>query len=169
MARVKDRAMAEKTPKTDDQDIPRILAPPIYIFGVALLAGLALDTLWPVALLPALVQYLVGGILVVAAIALFTLTQREFDRHSTPFSCYQTAQELVTTGPLSYSRNPAYLALAMLYLGSGFLLDNGWILLLAIPAIAVVHYGVIAPEEKYLEFKFGEDYRAYKSRTRSWI
>ena len=85
MARVKDRAMAEKTPKTDDQDIPRILAPPIYIFGVALLAGLALDTLWPVALLPALVQYLVGGILVVAAIALFTLTQREFDRHSTPF------------------------------------------------------------------------------------
>jgi protein-S-isoprenylcysteine O-methyltransferase Ste14 len=161
--------MAEKTPETGDQDIPRVLAPPIYVFGVALVAGLALDTLWPAALLPTPVQYLIGGILVVGAIVLFSLTKREFDRHSTPFSCYQTAQELVTTGPFEYSRNPGYLALALLYLGSGFLLDNAWILLLAIPAIAFVHYGVIAPEEKYLEFKFGKDYRAYKSRVRSWI
>jgi protein-S-isoprenylcysteine O-methyltransferase Ste14 len=38
-----------------------------------------------------------------------------------------------------------------------------------LPAAAVFRYGVIGPEERYLERKFGETYLAYKQSVRRWI
>ena len=35
-------------------------------------------------------------------------------------------------------------------------------------ALIVVHFGVIAREERYLERKFGDAYLAYKARVRRW-
>jgi protein-S-isoprenylcysteine O-methyltransferase Ste14 len=32
-----------------------------------------------------------------------------------------------------------------------------------------MHYGVIKREEHYLEVKFGQAYRDYRSRVRRWI
>ena len=37
------------------------------------------------------------------------------------------------------------------------------------PATLVIHYGVIAREERYLGRLFGEDYLTYKRTTRRWI
>ncbi len=33
----------------------------------------------------------------------------------------------------------------------------------------VINVGVIAREERYLERKFGDAYRAYKGRVRRWV
>jgi protein-S-isoprenylcysteine O-methyltransferase Ste14 len=38
-----------------------------------------------------------------------------------------------------------------------------------LPWAVVMRFGVIAREERYLERKFGEDYRAYCRRTRRWL
>ena len=38
-----------------------------------------------------------------------------------------------------------------------------------VPALGVVRYGVIAREERYLEAKFGDDYRRYVATVRRWI
>jgi protein-S-isoprenylcysteine O-methyltransferase Ste14 len=35
--------------------------------------------------------------------------------------------------------------------------------------IAVLHWGVIRREERYLKEKFGDPYREYRSRMRRWI
>ena len=47
--------------------------------------------------------------------------------------------------------------------------DSGWVLGLVGPVLAVMRYGVIAAEERYLEAKFGEAYRHYKGHVRRWL
>jgi protein-S-isoprenylcysteine O-methyltransferase Ste14 len=44
-----------------------------------------------------------------------------------------------------------------------------WAILLALPLLWVINVGVIAREERYLERKFGDAYRAYKQRVRRWV
>lgn len=38
-----------------------------------------------------------------------------------------------------------------------------------IPALLIVHYGVVKREERYLEAKCGDPYRAYKAQIRRWL
>ena len=40
---------------------------------------------------------------------------------------------------------------------------------LAVVCQQIIRWGVIAGEEPFLEAKFGEDYRAFRQRTRRWI
>src|SRR6267142_976294 len=42
-------------------------------------------------------------------------------------------------------------------------------LLFVVPLALVLHFGVILPEERYLEAKFGEQYLALKRKVRRWI
>jgi protein-S-isoprenylcysteine O-methyltransferase Ste14 len=37
------------------------------------------------------------------------------------------------------------------------------------PLLAVVQVGVVSREERYLESKFGDGYRRYRSAVRRWI
>ena len=76
---------------------------------------------------------------------------------------------LVTTGPFRYSRNP-------LYLGGNVFCFFGASLLLGSPA-AVVFTALHLPlvdlmiqrEEKQLEQRFGDEFRAYKKQVRRWL
>jgi protein-S-isoprenylcysteine O-methyltransferase Ste14 len=69
---------------------------------------------------------------------------------------------IVTTGPFRLSRNPLYLALTLLYLGLVLAFDSWWGIARLIPLLLVMHRGVILREERYLEAKFGDEYRRYK-------
>lgn len=79
------------------------------------------------------------------------------------------ATTLVMTGPYAFSRNPMYVARTCLYLGLGLMVNALGILLALVPLLLVMHYGVIKREECYLEAKFGEAYRQYRSRVRRWL
>ena len=50
----------------------------------------------------------------------------------------------------------------MLVGGVAVALASDWMLVLVVPMFAVLHYGVVKREERYLERKFGDDYRRYK-------
>jgi protein-S-isoprenylcysteine O-methyltransferase Ste14 len=76
---------------------------------------------------------------------------------------------LVLHGPYRFTRNPMYLALALLYLGAALLVNSAWPLALFPVAIMLVERWVIAREEAYLERVFGDAYRAYKARVRRWL
>ena len=43
-----------------------------------------------------------------------------------------------------------------------------WTLVLLVPMAFVLHFGVVLREERYLEAKFGEDYRRYKANVPRW-
>src|SRR5215471_8825066 len=53
-------------------------------------------------------------------------------------------------------------------IGLAVAFDNLWLLMMLVPFALVIRYGVVAREEAYLERKFGDVYRGYRSRVRRW-
>jgi protein-S-isoprenylcysteine O-methyltransferase Ste14 len=151
------------------RDNPGVIARPplILIFFVAL--GLALDWLMPAPFLPSAVQYAAGGVLIASALVLAIAAMARFARAGTNIPTYLPATALVAAGPYRFSRNPIYVAMILLVLGIGVVLDGAWIVAIAVPFALVLRYGVVAREERYLEAKFGDSYRAYRARVRRWI
>jgi protein-S-isoprenylcysteine O-methyltransferase Ste14 len=76
---------------------------------------------------------------------------------------------LTTEGPFRYTRNPSYLALAMIYTGIASLRNSLWAFLLLPLVVYVMQRAVIGREERYLERAFGEEYLSYKAQVRRWV
>lgn len=146
-----------------------MVAPPpiIYVCGLAL--AFALDWIWPIALLPTTVQFAVGVPLIVLGFSLIALAFLRFRKAGTNVEPYKPTTAIVTDGIYGVSRNPIYLAMTVIAVGIAIAADNAWVVPLLVPTHVVMHIGVIAREERYLEGKFGEDYRRYKASVRRWI
>lgn len=81
----------------------------------------------------------------------------------------QRAAVLVTHGIYRLSRNPMYLSLGLL-LASYPLRMGSWAEAATLPLfVAYVTRFQIVPEERALEARFGEAFRAYCARTRRWL
>jgi protein-S-isoprenylcysteine O-methyltransferase Ste14 len=153
-----------------DRSGPCVLAPRPFIFLGALALGLVLQMLRPLALFPhSLVAPLVGAGLVFVGLALSAAVVLHFRRAETPVTPLQETRRLVRSGPYRFSRNPDYLGQALVTGGLGLLCGSGWMLLMLAPALLLVRYRVISPEERYLEDKFGEEYRQFRSHVRRWV
>jgi protein-S-isoprenylcysteine O-methyltransferase Ste14 len=150
-------------------DCPQVIARPPRIFGAFLLVGVGLDHLWPSPFLPALAQYPVGLTLIVLGVALMAAALGRFRRAGTNVETYRSSTTVVSGGPYSHSRNTIYVAMVLIYAGIGVAVDGPWILGLLVPLVAVMRYGVIAAEERYMEAKFGDAYRRYKDSVRRWF
>jgi protein-S-isoprenylcysteine O-methyltransferase Ste14 len=62
-----------------------------------------------------------------------------------------------------------YVAMALFYAAIALAADSLITLLFLVPLLIVVHHGVVLREERYLEAKFGDQYRRYKAKVRRWI
>lgn len=82
---------------------------------------------------------------------------------------HKAADKLVTHGPFARFRNPIYLGDALLFLGLAELTQNIWFVIFAAAFVPLITWLAIIPEERHLEAKFGDDYRAYKKRSRRWL
>ena len=153
----------------DGNDTPAVLAPPPVIYGVYLLAGLGLQSFWPVAVLPEAIRYVAGGGMVAASFVIAGLGLRVFVRARTSVNVYRSSSALIVKAPFRYSRNPLYVSLTALYFSIALAMDNFWILALVVPAVVVMHYGVVMREERYLELRFGAEYERYKASVRRWL
>ena len=95
--------------------------------------------------------------------------ERAMRRTDTPSNPYEPVERIATEGPFRYTRNPGYLAMAMIYAGIASLANALWAVLLLPVALVVIQRGVIEREERYLEGKFGEEYLSYRAQVRRWI
>jgi protein-S-isoprenylcysteine O-methyltransferase Ste14 len=86
-----------------------------------------------------------------------------------PIRTDKPVPRLTTEGPFRYSRNPSYLALAMIYAGIASVRNSLWVILLLPLVVMVIQREVIGREERYLERAFGEEYVAYKAQVRRWV
>ena len=92
-----------------------------------------------------------------------------FFRDRTTVIPNRPANALVFTGPYRYTRNPMYVALALLTAGMGLWLNTWWVFLLLVPVVVAIDRFVIAREEAYLRRRFGSEYDAFARRVRRWV
>ena len=151
------------------KDRAGVIAPPPLIYLGFIVIGLALEYLWPAPLLGQDVQYTVGAALIAVAFLIAVPAFLQFRRAKTNVDPYKPVTAIISKGPFRWTRNPLYLAMAVLQLGIAAALDGLWIALMVVPALIVIHYGVIAREERYLEAKFGDEYLSYKAAVRRWV
>jgi protein-S-isoprenylcysteine O-methyltransferase Ste14 len=80
----------------------------------------------------------------------------------------QHPDSLITTRIFSFSRNPIYVALAIILLGQ-FLIFPNWILLVYTCAAFWLFQRQVIREEDYLKQHYGEAYVAYCHRVRRYL
>ena len=114
-------------------------------------------TLWP------------GIVLSVLAVGIAIAGRRTMEAAGTNVNPMLPTTAIVTSGPFRFSRNPLYVALTLLFLGLTLAFDTWWGIVLLPLILVVMHYGVVVREERYLERKFGEPYRQYRSRVRRYL
>lgn len=141
------------------------------IFAASLLLGLVLDHFFPLTfqeVIPRLLLHLLGAPLLIAGTAVVFLGKRELARREQPSEPGQSTTRLVKSGVFGHSRNPLYAGISLAFAGLAIATDMPWWLFLAIPAMVAVQWWLVIPEERYLEKKFGEEYRAYRRAVRRW-
>ena len=154
---------------SEKKDTAGVLAPPPIIYLAFFVIGMELDYLWPVPLLPQPLQYILGAAIIAASALLVFTVFRAFSQAKTSIDPYKPTTAIISTGPFGRSRNPAYIALTLLFIGCAVAVDGLWLLAMVIPAIVTIHYFVVLREEAYLERKFGSEYLDYKAAVRRWI
>jgi len=157
------RAAEPKAP-----DHPDVIAPPPLVYLGPLLGGLLLDRLLPPPRLPGALR-LLGLPAVAAGAGLMGWFLTSMRRMNTPVDPRQTPTALVEDGPFLYTRNPAYVGMALLYSGITLLTGGRWPWLFLPVAVVTIQRRVIEPEERFLEQRFGDGYRRYRSRVPRWL
>jgi protein-S-isoprenylcysteine O-methyltransferase Ste14 len=147
---------------------PDVIAPPPLLYFAPLAAGLLLDRILPLPRLPWRLTP-AGWAVLAGGMAVMGWFLRTMTSAGTPVDVRRAPTRLVVTGPFRYSRNPAYVGLAVSYLGICLLTRARWSLLLLPAVLATIDQGVIEREERYLRRRFGDDYDSYRSEVRRWI
>jgi len=145
-------------------DRPGVILPPPLIF-IAGLAAAYFTRNW----LPRFQSVIGGAVLIVIAFALLLWGAATMLRAKTHVDPYQPTTAIVTNGPFRFTRNPLYVAMTIIYIGVALWLGSTTAYLFLPLVHLALHFGVVRREERYLEAKFGDEYRAYCARVRRWI
>jgi protein-S-isoprenylcysteine O-methyltransferase Ste14 len=109
----------------------------------------------------------IGGAFAAIGLAVAAAGVLEFLRARTTVNPLDpaAASALVVRGIYKRTRNPMYQAFGLFVLGLAFAFASDWTFLLFPLGAAVMHFGVVRREERYLEGKFGEAWRSYSDHV----
>jgi protein-S-isoprenylcysteine O-methyltransferase Ste14 len=110
-----------------------------------------------------------GAMVFVLALALVAWAIVTITRVGSNVPTNRPTTTIVERGPYRFTRNPIYLGMFLGLIGLAIAFDNLWLPIMLVPFAFVIRYGVVAREEAYLERKFGDAYRGYRSRVRRWL
>ena len=105
------------------------------------------------------------------AIAFFSTGIIEFRKYKTTLNPLKPEESsaLLTTGVFKFSRNPIYLSMTVILIGSSMLYNCLSVFIIPILFAVLVKIIWIDYEEAKLKKTFGEEYLNYKKKTRRWI
>ncbi|MEH6591014.1 MAG: isoprenylcysteine carboxylmethyltransferase family protein [Halioglobus sp.] len=148
--------------------VKRIVYPPIWLV-LGLVCIFALNEFLPGPRFTGVLSQGIGGLIIVCGLALLVMAGGLFKQAGTDLVPFKNVSALVTTGIYRFTRNPMYLGMALVLLGTA--ITVGALTTLPIPAIfmLIIQYRFILPEEAMLEPLFPEDFPAYRKKVRRWI
>ncbi len=153
-----------------DEDAAQIPVLPPAIYAVSVVAGIVVHWVWPFSFARGGLFLIAFWIAVIGAgVALVATAYSIFRRMGQDPNPRTSTPAITRDGPYRFTRNPMYVGLSLIQIGIALALGNGWILLFLVPAVILMHQRVILREEAYLEEKFGDEYREFKSSVRRWI
>jgi protein-S-isoprenylcysteine O-methyltransferase Ste14 len=146
---------------------PRKINPPHY-FLLALV--LMIGSRFAIVEAPLLgVWAWIGVAPVVAGLAIAVFAARQFARAGTNIVPLTASTALVVDGMFAWSRNPMYLGMTAVLVGTALLLDRALPWLVVVAFVATLRLRFIRHEERLMEATFGAAYLAYKQRVRRWL
>jgi protein-S-isoprenylcysteine O-methyltransferase Ste14 len=148
---------------------PRKFPLPPVIPAAGLLLGWLLGKVWPLPLtLPHWTRWIEWPLFAIApSLAIWAMVT--FRLNKTVIDPRGRVTTIVNAGPYRFTRNPMYLALMLIYTAGALAIANVYVAVLIVPLFFALNNGVIAPEERYLQSAFGEQYADYRGRVRRWI
>jgi len=146
-----------------------VIAPPPLIYLAGIFLGVLIGWYWPGSFWPDMIRFGFAALLIGGGFLLAFVAFLRFRKAGTNVEPYKPTTAIITDGPFGWSRNPIYLAMAGVMIGTGIALDNFWVVVMLAPVLLVMHFGVITREERYLTEKFGDEYRRYKTTVRRWL
>jgi len=154
---------------TRETDNPGVIALPPLIFLVAILVGALIHWIRPLPIPVATPWRWVAGAVIAACVAFAVWARTTFTRAGTNVNPNLPSLVIVESGPFRFTRNPMYLAMTVALIALAFATRVGWYLVLLVPVFALIHWGVVRREERYLSEKFGAPYDAYRQRVRRYF
>ena len=147
------------------EDHPKVIIFPPAVLAATVALGFILQWLLPIGALATISQAWripLGVAVIFVGVLLAATGRRLLVRLGTNVSPLQPTTALATNGIFRWTRNPLYTGGTLVMLGIAFVSALDWLVLLIVPSIFILHFGVVRREEQYLERKFGEQYRQYK-------
>lgn len=148
---------------------PVIPPPVILVFYLAIAFGI--DLISPFDILLGNVRLLASFVLCGIGVLIAALGVMAFRKHQTTVNPHAIgeANALVTTGIYRFTRNPMYLGMLLILLGS-VAWTQDLLAAIVVPAfIITLNRLQIRPEETALRNQFGAAYEAFTERVRRWI
>lgn len=155
-----------------NNDVANVIArPPLIVLGTLIVAFL-LDYFFPqghMARTAGSLRYVASGIALLFAVLVLGAAANQMRKAQTNIPTWEPTLALVTEGVYARTRNPIYLAFIIFLLGMAMMFSSDWLMLLIVPFVLVIHYGVIKREEEYLLARFGKTYADYMQRVPRYI
>ena len=127
-----------------------VFLPMVVSWVYAVFLPLQLGTIW---LYSGLIICLLGMIFTLVAIRNFASSPKD---------------KVITKGLYRYTRNPTYIGMILMQTGLGIACFS-WLYIILTVALMVLFNANLSAEERYCSYRFGDDYRKYKSSTPRWI
>jgi protein-S-isoprenylcysteine O-methyltransferase Ste14 len=158
---------AVKFGKLDKSDF---LIPPFALFYFYLVFAHAFD--WPTVsrqqFFHSEIVSWVGVVLCLAGLILLLASLVSFGHSFRVGIDIEHPDALITSGVFAVTRNPIYVAFALILLGQ-FLIFPNWILLVYLGAAVWLFHRQVLREEAYLKEHYGQEYLEYSERVRRYI
>jgi protein-S-isoprenylcysteine O-methyltransferase Ste14 len=133
----------------DKADTAQVIIRPPLAWGLAVMAGLALDWLVPLPFIPAdLPAGWLGAMVFALALALVAWAIVTMTGAGSNVPTNRPTTIIVESGPYRFTRNPIYLGMFLGLAGLAVAFDTLWLLMALVPFALVIRYGVVALEER---------------------
>lgn len=146
----------------------KLKIPPFYLL-VAIIFMLLLYKFFPIIRISREPVSILSLITLITGIYLVFVASRLFSKFNTPIKPFEETTHLITTGIYKRTRNPVYIGMILILIGTGFYLCALSPFMVVPVFIFFIRKDFVVKEEELLSQTFGEEYEEYKANVSRWL